>query len=66
MEVNRGLPFLQSTAFVFVLVSVSMSPSVAELQAATVDHVQAVKENIKEQEAAKTAEVVDKVGGAYL
>lgn len=43
-----------------------MSPSVAELQAATVDHVQAVKENIKEQEAAKTAEVVDKVGGAYL
>lgn len=44
-----------------------MSPSVAELQSATVDHVQAVKENIKQQETAlQTAEVVDKVGPARL
>ena len=44
-----------------------MSPSVAELQAATVDHVQAVKENIKQQETApQTAEVADKVGSTRL
>ena len=44
-----------------------MSPSVAELQAATVDHVQAVKENIKQQETVpQTAEVADKVGSMRL
>ena len=50
-----------------VFVFVSMSPSVAELQAATVDHVQAVKENIKQQETVpQTAEVADKVGSTRL
>ena len=44
-----------------------MSPSVAELPAATVDHVQAVKENIKQQEIVlQTAEVADKVGSTRL